>query len=382
MVLLYIKRMIVTGLFYLCRVFRINEKKIVISNFGGRGYGGEGKLVADELLKLHREMTIIWLCREQNAAFPDGIKPVKDVSLASVYHQATAKIWIDNRRKPGYVRKRKGQYYIQLWHSGISLKCVEADAADDLDAAYIYNAKNDSKMADLLVAASEWRKRRIQEAFWYDGEILECDFYKASSLLDMPREQERAIRQALHVSEDAKLVLYAPTFRSDFSLEPYNIDYERLIRALTEKFGGEWVVAVRLHPGIFQKNDCIAFSHNIVDGTQYPSIEELAAVSQFLITDYSGTMFHAYRFRKNVIVYASDLEHYLAHERKLYFDLTEMPGGLARSNDELEAIIRNWDQEKYDRERDALVHSIGFYSDKKIDLLIGRIVDALDGKFG
>lgn len=375
-----IKRIIGAVLFYLFRVFRIDRKKIVISNFGGRGYGGEGKLVADELLKLDRDLKIIWLCREDNATFPDGIQPVKDLSLASIYHQATARIWIDNKRKPGYVRKRKGQYYIQLWHSGISMKCVEADAAEELSEEYLYNAKNDSRMVDLFVAASEWRSERIRQAFWYSGEILQCDFYKASSLLDMSGEQERKIREALHVPEMAHIVVYAPTFRNDLSLEPYNLDYERLTQALARKFGGQWVVVVRLHPNILKADKGIVFSRNVIDGTYYPSIEELAAVSRFLITDYSGTMFHAYRFGKNVIIYASDLHDYLAHERKLYFDITNMPGDLAQSNDELEQIIENWDQERYDRERKQLVDSIGFYSDKKVNVLIDRILDELDGR--
>ena len=38
------KNKIISMIFYLFRVFPINDRKIVIANFGGKGYGSEKRL--------------------------------------------------------------------------------------------------------------------------------------------------------------------------------------------------------------------------------------------------------------------------------------------------------------------------------------------------
>ena len=119
-------RQIVYGIlslcFYICRVIPIKQNKIVVSSYDGKGYGDHGKYICNALLAQGADVDIVWLSGNPNDVFPTGIRPVKFKSLRSIYEQATAKVWIDNKRKKHYVRKRKGQYYIQIWHGGLGLK--------------------------------------------------------------------------------------------------------------------------------------------------------------------------------------------------------------------------------------------------------------------
>ena len=97
-------------------------------------------------------------------------------SIKWIYEVVTAKVWIDNSRKLRYVRKRKGQFYIQTWHGDIGMKKVEKDAIQSLPYEYVQAAKNDSKMADLFVAGNEWITQQYKNAFWYDGPVAKCGY--------------------------------------------------------------------------------------------------------------------------------------------------------------------------------------------------------------
>ena len=55
------------------------------------------------------------------------------------------------------------------------------------------------------------------------------------------------VKERFGIPDHVKICMYAPTFRDDRDLSPYKLDYERLIRALSLKFGGEWIIFSRFH---------------------------------------------------------------------------------------------------------------------------------------
>lgn len=67
------------------------------------------------------------------------------MSLKYFYELCTSKVIITNFRTTEIFRKRRGQYYIQTWHSSLRLKQIEKDAEDKLQLQYIKMAKEDSK---------------------------------------------------------------------------------------------------------------------------------------------------------------------------------------------------------------------------------------------
>ena len=44
----------------MCRVMPVNNKKIVISSYYGRGYGDNPKYIVEELLERNEDVKIIW----------------------------------------------------------------------------------------------------------------------------------------------------------------------------------------------------------------------------------------------------------------------------------------------------------------------------------
>lgn len=58
----------------------------------------------------------------------------------------------------------------------LDLKKCEKDVEAKLSKSYVYNAKRDSKMADLFISSAKFLTDLYRRAFWYDGEILEVGF--------------------------------------------------------------------------------------------------------------------------------------------------------------------------------------------------------------
>ena len=369
------KNKIISMIFYLFRVFPINNNKIVIASFGGKGYGSEGKAIADRLMEARNDVDIVWLVRNPDEKLPKDIRGIKFASIKAIYEQVTAKVWIDNRRKPGYVRKRRGQYYIHTWHGGgPCLKWVEKDASDTLPREYIEYAINDSKMANLMVSGSDWRTKNMRDSFWYDGEIAKCDLFKK-----IKSESESDIKSKVYnffdeLDDNDHFLLYAPTFRADKNLECYNMNFSKVIDTLSNVYGGTWKVIVRLHQSIVSLDCFMHYTDKVLNGSQYSQIEDLIIATDFLVTDYSGCIFDGFKLKRKVILYALDLEHYLSKERGMYFDIHSLPAPLCQNMNEFLECLKKFDEAKYEKDRSAFVDEIGYYDDVGPEVVVNKIL--------
>lgn len=353
------------------------QDKIVFSCFYGNTYGDNPEVIFREFKNRFHKIKYIWLL-ENNSLQIDGAVVVNVNSIKALYHLSTAKLWIDNSRKKDWVYKRRNQFYVQTWHGDVCLKKIEKDALDSIDTTYIRYAKHDSKMADLMLSGSDFRTTLYKNSFWYSGKILELGTPKSVVFYEDPNPYIEKVKQFYSVRSNANIVLYCPTFRSTDDLNLYNIEYDRLIKNLEEKFGGKWVAFVRLHPKINKLQDQIKYSDTVINASNYVSVDELIIASQLVITDYSGCMFAGLEANKPVVLYAVDIEDYIRNDRGFYFDLNNLPFPLAQNNDELEKVIKEFDLGQYVIESTQFKKKLGFktdtYSTKKIvDYLISQV---------
>lgn len=349
----------------ICVKFPIQENKVYLTNFNGRGFADNQKYIAKELMKREKEYKLIWLLQNpKTQKLPEGIISVKTGTFREIYHMATSKFWINNVRFNQYFKKRPGQYYIQTWHAGLGFKRIEKDIEDTLSKEYIEMAKKDSKAIDLIVSNGPFMTNHFKRIFWYDGEFLEKGHPRNDIFYTAGQKEKKEIYTKLGISETTKTVLYAPTFRADYGLSAYNMDYERVLNVLKEKFGGEWKLLVRLHPNLFDKFDALNLkSERILNMSAYSDMQELLFASDVMITDFTSAMFEFAIMDKPCFLYASDLEEYMK-ERGL-ITLQEVPFPKTDTNDGLEQIIMEYNPDTYfDR-----VHE--FMADKCCDCGIG-----------
>ena len=352
------ERMILTC-FFLFRLLPIRWNRVVLCNVWG--FGDNAKYIALELLKSSKRLELIFITKRPNRqGLPKGICFVKTNSLAAIFALATAKVWVDCNRKESYIRKRKGQYYIQTWHGSISLKKIEGDYRSHLSNEYIKNAKRDSAMTDLYLSNGTLCSEMYRRAFWYTGEILECGSPRLDSFVKPEGNRRKSRwRKQLGLSSETKLAVFAPTYREnrgtagyqaslqkqDQNAELCSLDFEALASTLKVRFGGDWKIVLRLHPlvslSVKRKK-----GFSVVDASEMEDLYEILLEADVLITDYSNTMFEFTLLDRPVFLYAPDQKEY-ERERGFYFPFSSLPFPKAGSETALHQAILSFSETEY-----------------------------------
>lgn len=349
-------------------VLPVKKNKIVVTSFYGRGYSDNPKAIVDELLTRGADLDIVWLAKNPaKAGVPKGVRVVEYDTMAAIRELCTARVWVDNCRK-GARHKKAGQYYMQTWH-GFALKRIERDVADKLNtpenASYATYAQRDSAQCDVIISDSTFMTGIYQKSFWYDGAVEQFGSPRNDILVNPPKDAKPKVQRALHLPEDCRIVMYAPTFRADGSLDAYNLDYAAVCAACEKRFGGKWVMLVRLHPHVMQLAKDLEFDNKMTfDATAFDDMQLLLSACDAVITDYSSLMFDFALTRRPCFQYATDIDAY-KNDRNFYFPIDETPFPLAKSNEEMVQCIASFDDAAYQRDRDAFYQRMGFNLDGK-----------------
>lgn len=354
------------------KIFPIKNNRCLIYSSYGANYGCSPKYISKYLVENNPEVEVIWIFNQPEKYDIQGIKKVKNMSLKYFYYLSTSKFIITNFRTPVEFKKRDKQIYIQTWHSSLRLKMIEKDAEDTLPQNYIKQAKEDSKKLDYLVSGCRYSTEIFKRCFWYDGEILEIGTPRNDFLLTTNEKKIRDIKDNLGIG-DEKILLYAPTFRKDNNLDVYNINYERLLNNLEKKYNYKWKILLRLHPHLINIMPEIKVE-NVINVTKYDDIQELLAISDILISDYSSLMFDFTITKRPCFLYVPDLEEYQSKDRKLYFNVKELSFKIAKSNDELMDEIVNFSNEEYNKSLELFLNKIGSYENGKASQKIAELI--------
>lgn len=355
-----IKCMIATVIFY---PLKVDSRKIVIDCFGGKGYGDNPKYLAEELVKLGYK--IVWLVNGRNVSIPLEIKTVPYGSFQSLYEFSTSFMWIDNvRDTPRPIFKKSGQTYLQTWHGPFSPKKLEKDSEKLLPRNYIVDAKRDGRQTDAILANSFLEEIQYKRAFWLNKEckILRFGLPRNDALVNYSNSIEirEKVRKTFSIESDTYVVLYAPTFRDDYSLEGYYLDFERVIQAFENNVEKKVALIIRLHPNVNKQTSWITFDDTIINGSLYPDIQELSIASDCLISDYSTTLFDFVLLDKPAFVCALDIKHY-KQIRGLLDEFYSFPFPIAYTNDELLDRIANFDDYQYKESIDTYLKKYPMY---------------------
>lgn len=365
----------------------IIPNKIVFSNFNGKGYGCNPKYIAQEILKRKNPYDLVWLVENVSKEkelnnFPAGIRLVKRNSKQALKELASAKIWIDNHRKNIFfakgLQKKKGQYYIQTWHGSLGIKKLDADVKylnDEENKEWVENAKYGSSCIDFLITNSQFEDEIMSKALWYNNEKKQFGHPRNDIFFQDVNDIVKKVKNFYGIKSDKKILLYAPSFRDDYRIDCYGLDYEKVLEAMVEKFGGDWVCIAKFHPraGMHAKY-LISDNANVINGTDYPDIQELLAGADIAITDYSSCIFDFMLSGKPGFIFAVDKKIYDT-ARGLYYPLEETPFPLAENNSQLINNILNFDNEKYQEKVKIFLQDKGCIEDGHAS---ERVVDLIE----
>lgn len=347
----------------------INPQKIVFLTMCD--FAGHGKEIAKQLLKIRRDLDIVWIVQNMHIEVPEGIRLVYQKNKRNcVYEMETAKIWICDTGIPDFFIKRKGQIYIQVKHwASITLKSFGFDLAKFRnDKSLIAFSEHDSRMIDYMITGSRFDTETCRRGFNFYGEFCEAGSPRSDILFHSEEFREKIFNK-YHISKDSRLLLYAPTFRSKqrdkYVPEAANVTlkFDKVKQALEKRFGGQWIILLRLHPVVAQASAQIERPEFVLDVSGYNDSEELVAASDAMITDYSSIMFELAFIKKPVFLFAEDRKEYINEERELLIAYDSLPFPVSESNDELAEQIVKFDEKQYVQKVTQFLDLYGVHED-------------------
>lgn len=342
---------------------KIDPKKVIFITFQGK-YTCNPKAIAEEFIRRNSDYKLVWVVRKEDLKerdkFPSELKLVVRESLEFYKELASSKFIIENANDTVYMKynKRPGQVIIQTWHGSLGFKRLDKVKNE----AWVAKADELGNETDFIVSNSEFENMVYRTSYWENTEILEYGHARNDMLLNKTKynKMNKKVREYYNIDKNTKILLYAPTFRDDFSADTYNLDYAKLLDAVKEKFGGNWVIMVRFHFKLRNVDFSDDLIDNIINATDYYDMQELLCAADIGITDYSSWLCDFVLTEKPGFIYCNDMDKYV-DERGFYYPLSETPFPVSKTNDELEKNILNFDIKKYEKQRQSFLKKRGCY---------------------
>lgn len=354
-------------------------------------------------------------------------------------HLSSAKVIVDNGISTSFLgyKKKKNQILVETWHGSLGIKMFSKETNKDKN--WCAAAAVEGEMTDYCISNSTFEDKVFTDTFWTNTRILQLGHARNDILCEKNTERLTAIREKVyqhfkfnqyiektketrqkqleiwykektlqipttvaHLNQknpfdalktvdaeslrhflqeeyskydDLRICLYAPTFRDDGDMRPYQIDYERLRETLHIRFGGNWVILTRFHFRLLKKLKGYKFPDGVINASKYSDIQELLTCTDVGITDYSSWICDYMLTRRPGFLFATDMEQYEEKDREFFYPLSSMPFPLALNNDQLIDNILSFDNETFVKECDAFLKDKGCIDDGHA---AERIVDVFE----
>lgn len=312
------------------------DKKIwVFGAWRGKQYDDNSRALFEYVNKYHsNKVDAIWLSDQDgivekvkalgymayNTYSDEGCKIAKKAGVAIYTHGLT---------DFGVNLNVGGAYIVSLWH-GVGFKKIYNDRYSQrqlffkklMDRVFTWTQR------DLTITTSHYICRQFSGIFGLnkDDKIVICgqprnDFFKKNL-------NKKDLLRNIPIDHQKQFVLYMPTYRGkevgenameDIVRKLYNSQSLRHVLDVTNS-----VFIVKLHPktpyfNIGIRNDFVVLRYDQVESNQ-----ELLAVADMLVTDYSSCCVDYALLHRPIIFYQPDEENFVMHSEPLYEELIDI----------------------------------------------------------
>lgn len=350
------------------RKYKIDDKTILFEAFGGRNYTCSPKAIYEQILTMpeFKNFKFIWAFIEPDnheIKKDERTKIVKSKSKEYYKYCSIAKYWVVNSIMLEHISKKEGQIYVQCWH-GTPLKKLRYDI--EATGAVLNTIKEirkrndiDAKRFDYFISPSKYCTEKFTSAFnlkaiGKEDIIIEKGYPRNDFLFNKTQEDIIEIKKKIGIPLDKKVIFYLPTFRDNqhTSGVGYTYKMELDLDRFKEKFADKYVLLFSPHYFIANSIDLSKYEGFVINVARYDEINELYLASDIIMTDYSSVFFDFANLKKPMLFYMYDYEVYQGQLRDFYISLDELPGPIAKNQDELESYLDNIEEEaKKNREK-------------------------------
>ena len=338
-----------------CTTYPI-EDKILFIGFGT--YSDHGKYITEKLINNSNNHEIVWAVKDDSDEIPKSVRTIYIRNWrAFLYEIETSKIIIYSTVLPKDIIKRNNQIHIHTKHwASITLKKFYLDATTIIDNTEdVAHWKKCFGELDYVFTGSEFDDESVKRGFSKHVNCIRIGSPRTDAMF-LRDELRRKVCKKLQISDEKKLLLYAPTYRykkGRYKAEHLperrgtDLDYDVILKALGKKTKNEWIILLRLHPSIANSVFTNETNNKVINVSDYEDGEELCAACDAMISDYSSIMFEPAFIGTPVFLYACDKEDYIDNEYDLLINYEQLPFSNATSNEELVRDIENFDLDSY-----------------------------------
>ena len=272
---------------------------------------------------------------------------------------AVAKYWIFNYRVEDHIYPKKNQIYVQCWH-GTPLKRLGYDLKNSHNAMNsdeeIYSRyKIDAKKFRYILSPSHFASEKFITA-WnlantnMTNKVVEEGYPRNDFLYNYTLDDIKQIKQNIGIPEDKKVILYAPTYRDNQHQSGIGYTYQTEVNFdfLQKELQKDYIILFRAHYLVANSFNFEKYKGFVYNVSEYDDINYLYIISDLLITDYSSVFFDYANLKRPIIFYMYDLEQYKEELRGFYLDISELPGKIAQTDEELISLIESTKNFVYD----------------------------------
>ena len=347
---------------------KTDPKVILFSTFDGRSYGDSPKAIYEYMLTDSRfdGFTFVWAFRNpKEYKFLLENKNTYIVQPMTANYEtvcAKAKYWLLNSRMSDYIYPKADQVYVQLWH-GTPLKRLGYDiaASDNImntQAEIREKYKIDAAKFRYLLAPSEFAGEKFESAWnlkaiGKEDTVLVAGYPRNDFLKNYTPADVKAIKEELELPEDKKIILYAPTWRDNqhdselgYVYQP-EADFDKLRDALED----EYIILFRAHYFVANSFDFEKYGGFVRDVSGVADINRLYIAADMLITDYSSVFFDYANLGRPMLFYMYDFDAYANSIRGFYIDISEIPGKIVKTTDDVISEIKSIDFDNFNFEK-------------------------------
>ncbi len=360
-----------------------DEKVVVFQAFKGQKYACSPKAIYEEMLEDERfsEYTFVWLFKN-----PDEFRFLKENPRTKVMRYGSkncekllskAKYWIFNFRAPEWWLPKKDQVYVQCWH-GTPLKRLGFDletsdnamnSTKEIRKKYI----SDTKRFKYFISPCAFSSEKFISAwdmknYGKEDSIIELGYPRNDYLSNYKKEEISQIRKELGIEcTQKKVILYAPTWRDNQHQSGVGYVYDNPVDFdyLRQQLGEEYIILFRAHYLVASSFDFKKYEGFVYNVSEYDDINKLYVVSDLLITDYSSVFFDYAILKRPMIFYMYDLADYRDNVRGFYLDLSELPGPIVETEQDLIGAVKNINTEEFNKTIITFNQKFNAYNDGK-----------------
>ena len=318
---------------------KVDEKMILFVSFSGKQYNDSPKAIYEYIRnnKAGEHYRCVWAF-EHPEDFPQvTCDKVKIDTPKYFITTLKAKYWVASVNiERGLKYKKKSQIYMNTWHGpAINLMGNAVEGRNDFNWDHINYFCISGKYEEPIIT----RDFRV-----LPENLLLSGLPRNDALYSCTEEKKIALRNQFGIPENKKVILYAPTWReSTDGGKTCNLKPPINLEKWENELGDNYVLIIRAHVNTRQMLG-IHFNDFVRDGSDYPVVNDLLMVADYLISDYSSIIMDYCILGRPIVCFGYDFEDYNKARGGFYFDLDkEIPSGICHTEDEVLSYILNAD---------------------------------------